>query len=81
MTHRDDIPRLLARSVRRGDAVHREACGTLSNGLGMPPFRSSLWPAGGRQKRLPMPHIAGTFLPARRTAWTIYMGHYHCSLE
>ncbi len=28
MTPRDGLPRFSARSVRRGDAVHREACAT-----------------------------------------------------
>ncbi len=40
MTHRDGLPRFSARSVRRGDAEHREACATLSESLGKPPFRS-----------------------------------------
>ena len=30
MTHRDGLPRFSARSVRRGDAGHREAHATLS---------------------------------------------------
>ena len=42
MTHRDGLPRFSARSVRRGDAAHREACATLSESLGIPPLRS-LW--------------------------------------
>ncbi len=29
-THRDDLPRFSARSVRRGDAGHREPCATTS---------------------------------------------------
>ncbi len=39
MTHRDGLPRLSARSVRRGDAGHRKACETPSESLGKP----SLW--------------------------------------
>ena len=37
MTHRDGFPRFSARSARRGDAGHREACATLSESLGKPP--------------------------------------------
>ena len=50
MTHMDGLPRFSARSVRRGDAGHREACATLSESLGKPPFRSSMRPVGGRRK-------------------------------
>ncbi len=57
MAHRDGLPRFSARSVRRGDAGHREACATLSESLGKPPFRSSMRPVGGRRKALTMaPH-------------------------
>ena len=57
MTHRDGLPRFSARSVRRGDAAHREAHATPSESLGKPPFRSPLRPVGGRRKALPMgPH-------------------------
>ncbi len=80
MTHRDGLPRFSARSVRRGDAGHREACATLSASLGKPPFRSSMRPVGGRRKALTMPHNACGFPPTRRAAWTIPMGHYHRSL-
>ncbi len=38
MTHRDGFPRFSARSVRRGDAGHREACATPSESLGKPPL-------------------------------------------
>ncbi len=54
MTHRDGLPRFSARSVRRGDARYREACVTLSESLGKPPFRSSMRPLGGRRKALTM---------------------------
>ena len=47
MTHRDGLPRFSARSARRGDAGHREACATLSESLGKPPFRSSPRPVRG----------------------------------
>ncbi len=80
MTHRDGLPRFSARSVRRGDAGHREARATLSESLGKPPFRSSMRPVGGRRKALTMPSIAYDFPPTRRAAWTIPMGHYHRSL-
>jgi len=57
MTHRDGLPRFSARSVRRGDAAHREAHATPSESLGKPPFRSPLRLVGGRRKALPMgPH-------------------------
>ncbi len=80
MTPRDGLPRFSARSVRRGDAGHREACATLSESLGKPPARSSMGPVGGRRKALTMSRIARGFPPTRRTAWTIPMGHYHRSL-
>ncbi len=54
MTHRDGFPRFLSRSVRRGDAGYREACATLSESLGKPPFRSPMRPLGGRRKALTM---------------------------
>ncbi len=88
MTHRDGFPRFSARSVRRGDAGHREAGAALptiwhgpkSESLGKPPFRSPMRPVGERRKVLTMPRIAGNFPPTRRAAWAIPMGHYHCSL-
>ncbi len=86
MTPRDGLPRFSARRVRRGDAGHREPRATLSESLGKPPFRSSLWPIGGRRKALTMPHIARGFPPtplsieAMGAAWTIPRGHYHRSL-
>ncbi len=55
MAHRDGLPRFSARSVRRGDAGHREARATLSESLGKPPFRSSMRPGGGRRKAVTMP--------------------------
>ena len=48
MTHRDDLPRFSARSVRCGDASHRKACATPSESLGKSPFRSPMRPVGGR---------------------------------
>jgi len=68
------------RSVRRGDAGHRETCATPSESLGKPPFRSSARHAGGRRNVLTMPHIAGDDPPTRRAAPTISMGLYQCSL-
>ncbi len=57
MTPRDGLPRFSARSARRGDARYREACATLSDSLGKPPFRSPMRPVGGRRKALTMaPH-------------------------
>ncbi len=57
MTYGDGLPRFSARSARRGDAGHREACATPSESLGKPPFRSRRRPVGGRRKALPMrPH-------------------------
>ncbi len=80
MTHTDGIPGFSARSVRRGDAVHREAWTTMPESPGMPPFRSLMWPAGGCQKRLPMPRIASVLLPTRQITSAISIGHYYCSL-
>ncbi len=84
MTRRDGFPRFSARSARRGDAGHREACATLSaplaESLGKPPFRSPVRPVGGRRKVLTMHRIDCDFPPARRVAWTIPMGYYHRSL-
>ncbi len=86
MTHRDGLPRFSARSVRRGDAGHREPRATLSESLGKPPAPSSMRPVGGRRKALTMPRIARGFPPtplsieAMGAAWTIPMGHYHRSL-
>jgi len=54
MTRRDGFPSLSARSVRRSDAVHREACATRSESLGKPPFRSRRRPVGGRRNALTM---------------------------
>ena len=80
MTPRDGLPRLLARSVRRGDAQHRKACATqsypLAKSRGRPPFRSPPQPAGGRRKALPMMAIACAISPTRRTAETISRGRY-----
>ncbi len=92
--HRDGLPRFSARSVRRGDAGHREPCATpacakpelrfgegrLSVSLGKPPYRSPLRPVGGRRKALTMRCIARGSPPTRRAAWAIPMGHYHRSL-
>ncbi|MCH7693169.1 MAG: hypothetical protein IID50_06965 [Proteobacteria bacterium] len=50
MTRRAGLPRLSARSVRCGDAGHREACATPSESLGKPPLRSRMRPVGGRRK-------------------------------
>ena len=80
MTHRDDLPRFSARSVRRSDAAHRKPRATLSESLGKPPFRSPPQPVGGRRKALPMGHIAHGLPPTRRAAGAILMGHYHRSL-
>ncbi len=77
MTPMDGLPRLSARSVRRGDAAHREPSATLSESLGKPPLRSPLRPVGGRRKALTMSRIACGFPPTRRAAWTIPIGHYH----
>ncbi len=80
MTHRDGIPRFSARSAWRGDAGHREPRGTLSENLGMPPFRSPGRTAGGRREALTMPRIARGSPPARpmarRIAHATSMGQY-----
>ncbi len=59
---------------------HRKPCGTPSESLGKPPFRSGRRTAGGRRKTLTMPRIAGGFPPtrpmARRIACPISRGHY-----
>ncbi len=72
MTHRDDLPRLSARSVRCGDAGHRKGCATPSESLGKPPLRSRRGPVGGRRKVLTLHRIACTFPPTRRAAYAIY---------
>ncbi len=77
MTHRDGLPRFSARSVRCGDAVHREACATLSESLGKPPSDGSrMRSVGGRRNGLTMPRIASAAPPTRRTAYAISMGPY-----
>ncbi len=80
MTHRDGFPRLSARSAWRGVARHRKPCGTPSESLGKPPFRSCRRTAGGRREALTMSRIARGFPPARRIACTISMGHYQRDL-
>ncbi len=80
MTHRDGFPRLSARSAWRGDAGHRKPCGTPSESLGKPPFRSRGRTAGGRRKALTMSRIARGFPPTRRVACPISMGHYQRDL-
>ena len=55
MTYRDGLTRFSARSVRRGDSGHREACATLSENLVKPPFRSPMQSVGVRRKTLTMP--------------------------
>ena len=95
MTPRDGFPWFSARSVRCGDAVHREACATLSESLpagppttiklagppiGKPPFGSRMRPVGGRRNGLTMPRIAGAAPPTRRAAYAISRGHYQRSL-
>ncbi len=80
MTHRDGFPRFSARSVRCGDAVHREACATLSESLGKPPFGSRMRPVGVRRNGLTMHRIAGAAPPTRRAAYAISRGHYQRSL-
>ncbi len=80
MTHRDGLPRLSARSAWRGDAGHRKPCGTPSESLGKPPFRSRKRTAGGRRQASTMSRIACGFPPTRRIACPISMGHYQRSL-
>ena len=80
MTLRDGFPRFSARSVHCGDAGHREACATLPENLGKPPFGSRMRPVGGRRNGLTMPHIASAVPPTRRAAYAISMGHYQRSL-
>ncbi len=84
MTHRDGFPRFSARSAWRGDAGHRKPCGTPSESLGKPPFRSRRRTGSGRpwgrRKALTMSRIAFGFPPTRRIACTISMGHYQRSL-
>ena len=79
-THRDGLPGLSARSVRRGDAGHREACATPSESPGKPPFRSDMQPVGVRRKVLTMHRIADNVPPARRAAYAISMGLHQRSL-
>ncbi len=71
MTHGDDLPRFSARSVRRGDAGHREACATPSESLGKPPLRLRRRPVGLRRKALPMRCIACGSPPAEETGKAI----------
>ncbi len=68
MTHRDGFPRLSARSAWRGDARHRKPCGTPSESLGKPPFRSRRRTGSGRRKALPMSRIARGLPPTRPLA-------------
>ncbi len=79
MTHRDGVPRFSARSVWRGDAGHREPCGTPPENLGKPPpvARAN---RRGRREALTMSHIACGSPPAQRIARAISMGHYQRSL-
>ncbi len=79
MTHRDGFPRFSARSAWRGDAGHREPCGTPPESprpqdLGKPPCRSRGRTAGVRREALPLSHIACGSPPARRIAHAISMG-------
>ncbi len=84
MTHIDGFPRLSARSAWRGDARHRKPCGTPSESLGKPPFRSRGRTAGGRRKASTTSRIARGFPPtrpmARPIACAISMGHDQRSL-
>ncbi len=80
MTHRDGFPRFSARSAWRGDAGHRKARTTPSEGLGKPPLRSRRRAVGGRRKALPMRGIACDFPPTRRVAYAISMSLYQRSL-
>ncbi len=80
MAHRDGLPRFSARSVRCGDAGHREAWATPSESLGKPPFRSRRRPVGGvemfgRRTASPAPYP-----PTRRAAYAISMSHDQRSL-
>ncbi len=84
MTYRDGLPGFSARSVRCGDAGHREACATpsapLAESLGKPPFRSRMRRVGGRRKALTMGRIVRNFPPTRRAPYVISTGHYQRSL-
>ena len=80
MTHRDGLPGFSARSVRRGDAVHRKPCATLPENLGKPPFGSPMRPVGGRRNGLTMSRIAGAVPPTRRAAYAISRDQYQRSL-
>ena len=90
-THRDGLPRFSARSVRCGDAGHREARATLPESLsagpptpklsadppiGKPPRGSRMRSVGGRRNGLTMHRIAGAAPPTRRTAYAISIGPY-----
>jgi hypothetical protein len=71
MAHRDGIASFSARSVRHGDAVHREKCVTLITdrsewveiSLSISPFRASVRHVRDRRKRLPVYRIACAFSP------------------
>lgn len=80
MTHRDGFPRFCARSVRRGDAGHREACATLPQSLGKPPSGSRMRAVGARRNALTMHRIARGLPPTRRAAYAISTRHYQRSL-
>ena len=58
MTHRDGLPRFAVRSVRCGDAGHREACAPPSESLGKPPYQRSLV--------LTMEYVSDFALPFRK---------------
>ena len=79
-THRDGLPKFLARRVDCGDAVHRKGRATLPESLGRPPFGSRMRPVGGRRNGLTMHRIAGAAPPTRRAAYAISWGHYQRSL-
>ena len=57
MTHRDGLSRFSARSVRCGDAGHREAGATLPGSLERPPRWSRMQSVGGRRNGFTMPRI------------------------
>ncbi len=79
MTHRDDFPRLSARSAWRGGAGTAGRAGRRPKTWGSR-LRSHGRTAGVRRDALPMTHIDCGSPPARplgrRIARTISMGHY-----
>jgi hypothetical protein len=80
LTYEDGFWRFSARSVRRGDVVHRSEGATLSEGRQKPPFGLPAPPAGLRRSLATMNHIAASPPSRQQTGLTILIGQDHCRL-